>query len=238
MLTTNKYHLKKPEGTDQVDIQDFNDNADIIDEELGKRPEKTGDASNMTNTFTRASSRTQLVSGESLKTSLGKIMKWFADLKTVAFTGKYTDLSEKPVIPSGTAAACGVVNNLTTTVAGYVLDARQGKVLKDEINTLNGSLGATNNNVAQLQQNIANIMPGSTYIDIPNPYTAGRDGWAFLTVTGTNEGHVGLICSNGFSYTQPYLKKDAVVHMYIPVRKGQTVSFNGLNFTPNIFRFY
>lgn len=81
-------------------------------------------------------------------------------------------------------------------------------------------------------------MPGSTYIDIPNPYTAVRDGWAFLTVTGTNEGHAGLICSNGFSYTQPYLKKDAVVHMYIPVRKGQTVSFNGLNFTPNVFRFY
>lgn len=106
------------------------------------------------------------------------------------------------------------------------------------VKELNGSLGATNNNVAQLQQNIVNVMPGSTYIDIPNPYTAVQDGWAFLTVTGTNEGHVGLICSNGFSYTQPYLKKDAVVHMYIPVRKGQTVSFNGLNFAPNVFRFY
>ena len=31
MLTTSNYGLKKPEGTDVVDIQNFNDNADIID---------------------------------------------------------------------------------------------------------------------------------------------------------------------------------------------------------------
>lgn len=161
--------------------------------------------------------------GESTKTILGKMRKFLQDFNT--FKTNIITLSK-------------LANNLTTTSVGMALDARQGKVLKDEINTLNGSLGSTNNNVAQLQQNITNVMPGSTYIDIPNPYTAVRDGWAFLTVTGTNEGHVGLICSNGFSYTQPYLKKDAVVHMYIPVRKGQTVSFNGLNFTPNVFRFY
>ncbi|MCI1800226.1 MAG: hypothetical protein LKI56_09030, partial [Clostridium sp.] len=37
MKTTANYGLKKPEGTDVVDIQNFNDNADIIDAELKTR---------------------------------------------------------------------------------------------------------------------------------------------------------------------------------------------------------
>lgn len=36
MQTTANYGLKKPDGTDVVDIQNFNDNADIIDAELKK----------------------------------------------------------------------------------------------------------------------------------------------------------------------------------------------------------
>lgn len=38
-----------------------------------------------------------------------------------------------------------VVNHLLTTAAGYVLDARQGKVLDDKIAVLNGKLGYTAN---------------------------------------------------------------------------------------------
>ena len=47
-----------------------------------------GDASDVTAAFTQASTRANLTSGEKLKISLGKLMKWFADLKTVAFFGK------------------------------------------------------------------------------------------------------------------------------------------------------
>ena len=47
---------------------------------------KTGDASNVTNAFTKASSRANLVTGEKLSVSLGKIMKYFADLGTAAFS--------------------------------------------------------------------------------------------------------------------------------------------------------
>jgi hypothetical protein len=36
MLTTTNYGLKKPEGTDVVDIQNFNDNTDVIDQALKK----------------------------------------------------------------------------------------------------------------------------------------------------------------------------------------------------------
>ena len=64
--------------------------------------DKTGDASNTTNTITTATARTNLTTGEKLSISLGKIAKFFADLKTVAFTGNYNDLSNKPLIGNGT----------------------------------------------------------------------------------------------------------------------------------------
>ena len=47
-------------------------------------------------TFTEASTRVNITSGETLSALFGKIKKFFADLKTVAFTGSYTDLSNKP----------------------------------------------------------------------------------------------------------------------------------------------
>ena len=56
----------------------------------------TGNASNVTTEFTQASTRANLSTGEKLAVSFGKLMKWFADLKTVAFSGSYNDLTDKP----------------------------------------------------------------------------------------------------------------------------------------------
>lgn len=56
---------------------------------------KTGDASNTTVTFTE-STRVKPTSGEKLSTIVGKIVKWLADLKTVAFSGSYNDLNNIP----------------------------------------------------------------------------------------------------------------------------------------------
>ena len=47
-------------------------------------------------TFAESGTRSNIVSGETLSTLFGKIKKFFTDLKTVAFTGSYTDLSNKP----------------------------------------------------------------------------------------------------------------------------------------------
>lgn len=141
MQLTPNFRLRKPDGTDPVDVQDFNDNADVIDTNLAGKLDKTGDASNAVTKFTQAGSRANLTSGEKLSLSLGKAMKWFADLKTVAFSGSYSDLSGKPSIPSGTAASCGVANNDTTTASGFVADARIVKTHGDEIDTLNQNLG-------------------------------------------------------------------------------------------------
>lgn len=54
-------------------------------------------------TFTQTGSRINIVSGDKLPTILGKIMKFFADLKAVAFSGSYRDLSDKPSIPAAVA---------------------------------------------------------------------------------------------------------------------------------------
>ena len=62
-------------------------------------------------TFTEASTRVNITSGETLSTLFGKIKKFFTDLKTVAFTGSYTDLSNKPTSMRNP-------NSLTLTVNG------------------------------------------------------------------------------------------------------------------------
>lgn len=48
--------------------------------------------------FTEADARTNITTGETIPTILGKISKFFTDLKTVAFTGSYSDLTNKPSI--------------------------------------------------------------------------------------------------------------------------------------------
>lgn len=119
MQNTPNYGLRKPGQEDFYNVDDFNANADIMDTELKNldtelasvgtditninaeisnletnKLDKTGDASNVKNTFTQASTRANLVSGENQSTTFGKLMKWFADLKPVAWSGNASDLTE------------------------------------------------------------------------------------------------------------------------------------------------
>lgn len=70
-------------------------------QDISGKLDKTGDASTTTVAFSAASARENIKTGEKLSVILGKIAKWFADLKTVAFTGSYNDLANKPTIPDG-----------------------------------------------------------------------------------------------------------------------------------------
>lgn len=63
--------------------------------------------------FSKASTKSNISSGESFATMFGKIQKWYDSF--------------------GTAAWSNIVNNLTTSTSGSVLDASQGKILKDLI---------------------------------------------------------------------------------------------------------
>ena len=79
-----------------------------------------GDINDSVATFTSASTRANIASGDTGKTIFGKISKWFADLKTAAF--------------------CTVVNNFTTTTANTVADGRALKTLKDQYDELNRNI--------------------------------------------------------------------------------------------------
>lgn len=73
----------------------------------------SGDGSNVTAAFTAASSRANISTGEKLSVIFGKIAKFFADLKTVAFSGSYNDLSNK--LTAGTNIAISNANVISTT---------------------------------------------------------------------------------------------------------------------------
>ena len=112
-------------------------NVNLTPDDIGALPIGGDTAENIT-TFSTTSARENLKSGEKHSILFGKIAKWFADLKTVAFSGNYNDLNNKPTIPT-------VVNNNTTTEAGYALDARQANPnvdgsLAKQISTLNSGL--------------------------------------------------------------------------------------------------
>ena len=61
--------------------------------EITNKLDKTGNASDVTNTLSQATTRENLATGEKLSVSLGKLMKWFVDLKAVAFSGSAGDLT-------------------------------------------------------------------------------------------------------------------------------------------------
>lgn len=73
-------------------------------QDISGKLDKTGDASDTTAKFTAAAERANIVTGEKVSVIFGKIAKFFADLKTVAFTGSYNDLTDKPTIPTDNAS--------------------------------------------------------------------------------------------------------------------------------------
>jgi hypothetical protein len=113
MTKTKYYDLQMDDPQDDYDVEVVNANLKKIDEQMKTR-EKATDALQEPE-FTVAAKRENIASKEKMPKILGKIAKFFADLKTVAFSGKYNDLDGKPAI----------VNNNTTTEPGSALDARQ-----------------------------------------------------------------------------------------------------------------
>lgn len=125
-------------------------------------------------TFSQASSRENITSGEALGTILGKIRKWFADIKDGAFRsvannlttasagGSVLDAYQGKLLNDGKLAKANVINNLLTTAAGYALDARQGKALSEKITTVQGTVSQLS---GELKYNIlGNDLPLPSYI--------------------------------------------------------------------------
>ena len=84
-----------------------------------------GDGSNVTVAFEASAKREAPTSGEKLSVLLGEVLKFFSDLKTVAFSGSYKDLSDKPTIPSA-AADVGAIPATEKGAAGGVAELDSG----------------------------------------------------------------------------------------------------------------
>lgn len=168
---------------------------------------KWGAASDMVQTFSQASSRSNIASGEANKTLFGKIAKWFADLGV-----------------SGIAAFAKVVNNGTTTVANTVLDGRFGKTLLDRI-------VAAEKNITTINSALTNVKVYSDLVGIKfTPDGANLEnswgtyfvpaGYCFLNAVIADNSqlqgkYVGII-------TQRYDKSNRMVSLYINWRSSDT----------------
>ena len=133
MTKTKYYDLQMDDPQDDYDVDVVNANLKKIDEQMKTRENAT-DALQEPE-FTVAAKRENIASKEKMPKILGKIAKFFADLKTVAFSGKYNDLDGKPAI----------VNNNTTTEPGSALDARQANP------NIKGTMAAS---IAQINSNL------------------------------------------------------------------------------------
>lgn len=133
MTKTKYYDLQMDDPQDDYDVEVVNANLKKIDEQMKTRENAT-DALQEPE-FTVAAKRENIASKEKMPKILGKIAKFFADLKTVAFSGKYNDLDGKPAI----------VNNNTTTEPGSALDARQANP------NIEGTMAAS---IAQINSNL------------------------------------------------------------------------------------
>lgn len=130
--------------------------------------------------FTEAGSRANIASGEKLATILGKIKKYFADLKTVAFSGSYTDLSNKPTIPTNTSQ---LVND-----SNFLVDKGSVSVSRTATNyqTL---LNALRDAVDWSKVSVNSKLAFDDMILTPS-YDFGGTGYAFTTVYTIIQGSI------------------------------------------------
>lgn len=106
---------------------------------------------------------------------------------------------------NGAFPAANLINNLTTTEAGFGLDARQGKVLDDKITEINGSLENLKGWRAIRINGNYDFKDGVCLIEIPNITVVDiAVSVSFIWTTGLNGFAIlenGKICVRGYNVT-------------------------------------
>lgn len=98
------------ENLNHMDNAIFDHDAQL--DEINKKL-KAEDVSEDKVIFKQASKRANITSGEKLSVLFGKVAKWFTDLKTVAFSGSYNDLTDKPKSMAANGGNSDTVNGHT-----------------------------------------------------------------------------------------------------------------------------
>lgn len=167
--------------------------------------ELDGDGSQVTASFTPAETREAIATGETAATLWGKVAKWLSDLKAVAFSGQYADLTGAPtaMTPKAHAATHGtggadaitpssIGAQPSVTASGLLKGDGDGGITAAAVGTdyqaplAAGMDYATPSQVAEKQDAIAvsgilkgdgagNISAAAAGTDYQAPLTAGTD---------------------------------------------------------------
>ena len=181
-----------------------------------------------TPTFSVASTRANIVSGEKLSVIMGKIMKFFSDLKAHAFKD--------------------LVNNLTTSTTGNALDASQGKLLQDEVDGINSNLSDIETNLEVDIYNVNDVIVGKYVID-KDCSTGTSTSWAYIPINVNGLDKITISALGGSASwnkhyfndgtTIPYNNADVTVEvpstasiLYVNVYKEHT-DLNAIKITTN-----
>lgn len=127
--------------------------------------------------FTEASTRENISSGENIKTTLGKIKKFFTDLKPVAFSGDYNDLSNTPNIPdtstfvqkSGDTMTGNLAFNYSNTEVGEIYADNDGSLVIDSDDEID-----IDSNFVYIAANITEIT-NEVQLDVISSFNASTD---------------------------------------------------------------
>lgn len=130
-------------------------------------------------TFTEAQTRSNIESGEGLNTLFGKIKKFFTDLKAVAFSGSYTDLTDKPTIPDPNDYVRKTGDTITGVLYRHTSIDPSIAESGNKYNLIINTLDKNNNNLSKFSvSKLSNTRTISTYLS-SNIYVGGG-------VTNTN----------------------------------------------------
>lgn len=180
--------------------------------------------------FTKAATRTNIASGDTHRTIFGKICKFFADLGSSAFSG--------------------LANNLTTTAAGYGMDARQGPVIQQKFDQINSNLAN-----GQIQFDIQNgkgfykAVGADAWIPFKRswisglltpvaPYSDTENGWplAYYDISSLYEQYKEVTIDNIIVQVQAYAIKEGTIgeigYAYNPALGRVIVKLNPVHFYP------
>jgi hypothetical protein len=231
MTKTKYYDLQMDDPQDDYDVEVVNANLKKIDEQMKTRENAT-DALQEPE-FTVAEKRENIASKEKMPKILGKIAKFFTDLKTVAFSGKYSDLDGKPAI----------VNNNTATEAGSALDARQANptiegTMANQISQLNSDLSDLTGSLT----NDINALNPSAGIKLYTNFSIGKlgAGWyrlaeiIFLNETaakGANSEFVEILINQIWNVQVGCFHKVKIVLVYADKAKISSLGIGTLNLT-------
>lgn len=114
-----------------------------------------------TPTFTQTTTRENIASGNKLSVIFGKIMKWYADLKAVAFSGSYNDLSDKPSIPT---VGNGTVTIMQAGASKGSFSMNQSGNAEINLTDNNTTYGVTSKTAAGLAPQLPNETTTTKYL--------------------------------------------------------------------------